>query len=456
MLYRTLLLLLGLLILPVSLSPTVGQPLNVPRVSAPISIRITGLHENGSLHTRTFSERDLRQLSPTLLDRNTSQVTTQQFQAVLPNPEKFKAIAVEQQSTTSTPAPPVSSTSPAAPAAQETRLYVPSTETGRWRPALQEELQKNPDLGLPNSSPSSSPETKAVRQLKVKNTNGTVHIAIYAGRIAKQRPERVVEVPRVLNSSQLNEFLALVTASSVIMHHGDNLPDEWLAKLLQSNTHYVRVTPGSPNLMQGHTMVAARLGERSLNPAKTRILSALPDATRVISFFELSRMGLASDEAAKWRNVNTDIQNKIANSASPVEKATKSNVLDELAKGDSDVVVLIAHSDGKDIYLPGLFGGKLSFAEIESIRREEAPNRVIVLLVCHAGTVSGTVTSFSEVIIKNKLAKTVLASPKLVGAEAVPQLLADLTSKTQPMWEPLQGKSIFQIVLLKSRLLING
>jgi hypothetical protein len=118
--------------------------------------------------------------------------------------------------------------------------------------------------------------------------------------------------------------------------------------------------------------------------------------------------------------------------------------------------VLIGHSDGKNIYLPGVFGEKISLDEVGKISRKEAPNRVVILIVCNGGKVNEDAQSFSEVIIKNKAAKSVLASPHLVDAGDVPQLLTDLLSGSQPIWQTLQSKGIFQIVRRKPKWVVDG
>jgi hypothetical protein len=48
--------------------------------------------------------------------------------------------------------------------------------------------------------------------------------------------------------------------------------------------------------------------------------------------------------------------------------------------------------------------------ELNEVRRDTAPGRAVVLLACRTGQVNGKTNSIAEVILKNKLAATVLAT----------------------------------------------
>jgi hypothetical protein len=92
------------------------------------------------------------------------------------------------------------------------------------------------------------------------------------------------------------------------------------------------------------------------------------------------------------------------------EIATKDALEKELRSGSRNVLFLIAHSDSESIFLPGLHGGRLSMKELDQLKRDAAPSRVVVLLACKTGQVNGKTNSIAEIILKNKLAATVLAS----------------------------------------------
>jgi hypothetical protein len=113
-----------------------------------------------------------------------------------------------------------------------------------------------------------------------------------------------------------------------------------------------------------------------------------------------------------------------------VISATKHVVVNELQNGTKNVLFVIAHSDSKAIFLPGVKGGKLSFSELSSITRLKAPSRTIVLLACKTGAVNEGTRSIAELLLKNKLATAVLASAHDVYATDLPEMFGKLRGST--------------------------
>jgi hypothetical protein len=201
---------------------------------------------------------------------------------------------------------------------------------------------------------------------------------------------------------------------------------------------------------------AAALGGRTLQPGQTRLFSALPELSNwASSRIELWRMGLDSSQKEDWQALNSQIQSQFGSSPIKVESAVKQELLGELSNGSADVVVLIAHFDGENIYLSGAFGEKISMDEISHLSRETAPDRAVVLMVCNAGGVNQDVASLAEQILQNKLARTVFASPDPVNARTVPAILDRLLLQRSSIREAL-GQGYIQIVRLLRRRRTDG
>ena len=83
-----------------------------------------------------------------------------------------------------------------------------------------------------------------------------------------------------------------------------------------------------------------------------------------------------------------------------LEPAQKKRVLRELATGDRNILVVIAHGTDDRLYLPGIGSGTISTRDLLSITRATAPPRVIVLISCNAGVVNARAESLVETLLR--------------------------------------------------------
>ncbi len=175
-----------------------------------------------------------------------------------------------------------------------------------------------------------------------------------------------------------------------------------------------RVSPkGSPAELSR----AALLTILPFKPDNAVILNALPQETgQLRPSIELKRMGLTSTPE-EWSAAREQIREAAGNTL--VQRATKESVIKEFREGTKDILFVIAHSDSQSIFLPGLNGGKLSFEELKSVTRKEAPNRVIVLLACRTAKAAKGKESIAEILLKNRLATAVLASENNIYASSI-------------------------------------
>jgi hypothetical protein len=217
-----------------------------------------------------------------------------------------------------------------------------------------------------------------------------------------------------------------VQSGDLFVLSGNVSPDDekWFKRFGQT----VVVSNASPKQEKRELAHAAALTLRPFKSEEAVVLNALPYETGGSNTQkELTRMGL-KDDPKGWRSA----QEGIASAAGkiPIRRATKKEVLREFRDGNGNVLLVMAHSASNVIYLPGVEGGKITLQDLDSLRRESAPDRVIVLLACKTGEVNGQTPSIAETLIKNKLASTVLASDDIIYTGDVAEMLRSLQENT--------------------------
>ncbi len=228
-------------------------------------------------------------------------------------------------------------------------------------------------------------------------------------------------------SAATEEIKGYLSHSDLIVHEGEELPEELAAILKDHSKHYVRRSRRSPNRGIAEAAGAARLAEKPLSVADTKLFNSLPQATGgALSLIETWRMGLDTGQRDDWQKLSRDVVDAARSLALRVEVARKRSVMRELSQGNSNVVFVIAHNDGEALPLPGMVGGSISLDELSQVKRDVAPGRIIVLITCAAGAVNASRASLAEILLENRLARTVFASPSPVDARNVPKLLTQL------------------------------
>lgn len=229
----------------------------------------------------------------------------------------------------------------------------------------------------------------------------------------------------------------------IINNRGALFPKDWVELIKNSGRPYVIATPESPNHGLLGIESAAKLGDQSVRPDAVNILSALPKLDGWWSgYWELRRMKLSQKDV--WEKLSANIKSQ--NLPTPINEASRDSLQNELLYGDSDFVFVIAHNDGHFVYLPGS-GGTISYDEIRSLQRNDAPNRAIVLITCKGATDNASPRSLADIFLQNKLAKTVFASQQDVYADTVPVLLRDLLLGGSDVRSTLIKYGYFQFVM---------
>lgn len=204
----------------------------------------------------------------------------------------------------------------------------------------------------------------------------------------------------------------------VLGGHVTTADERWF---MERNLNYVLGSKFSPKLDRNQQIHAAALTAKRFSTGEVVVFDGLPHETDASkSRAELRRMGLHWD-VKSWQKARPEISR--TEGAFATKNATKKAVEEELQTGSNNVLFLIAHSDSESIFFPGLHGGSLSIQELDQIRRKNAPNRVIVLLMCGTGQVNGKLASIAETIVKNKLAVAVMATGGIVDAAKLSEML---------------------------------
>jgi hypothetical protein len=250
-------------------------------------------------------------------------------------------------------------------------------------------------------------------------------------------------------AADASQFLA---NAGRIVHEGDPISKSVLDTLLGNNGRaYARKTDSSLNHSREQIDLALRLGDEHLSPDNFTLFNAFPQRTGLASWPELVSMDLNMSDSSHWQDANVALIKASRRLGVSIEVARKADLLKELATGDRNVLVVIAHGTGDRIYLPGINNESISIKDLRSIRRKVVPPRSVILISCYAGEVNGTESSLAEALLNAGLARTVFASEDRVPVEDVPTLLKDLLEPGAKIAEVLQKFKLEQIVETNTR-----
>ena len=238
-------------------------------------------------------------------------------------------------------------------------------------------------------------------------------------------------------------FRRMIKNTIELVRNGDPLPEEFSQELVSYKKPPVLRL--SDNVDPTNLQQAIELGNQTFFARPVVILDGLPhgDKNGKVTGGELKLMGLKRSQRAGWQ----DLRKSIAERKMPITKASAERVKEQLLRGHENILFLIAHNDGKHIYLPS--GERLSMEELSLLKRDTSPDRVIVLVTCYGLRSSeGLEKSLAKTFVQNRFAKTVFATHETFDARSVPGLLDRLRTNNTPLREILQEYGLQQIVKL--------
>ena len=240
------------------------------------------------------------------------------------------------------------------------------------------------------------------------------------------------------------EWRLVVRSSDYLVLDGEAVPEPFLGDLVMLPTPYAYGARESPNRTAEALARAFRRGNAEFPRQGYEIQNALPWRTGPALPPMLSRMNLQWADAFAWRAVASALEarKKSGDSMAGSVTATRDSLVDSLAHGNKNMLVLFAHNAESKIYFPD--GGTLSFADIAAIKRDSPPERTIVLVTCSGGGNEGKTLTLGETLMANNLATTVFAARGAVKASDVPEIVDAL--RVGPVRKSLQEFRLEQLV----------
>jgi hypothetical protein len=170
------------------------------------------------------------------------------------------------------------------------------------------------------------------------------------------------------------------SASKRVYYYGDDLRYVNLREIIEGSGHeFIQRSPNwSRNLLVTNTRLRLLEG-RNFQKDKLTILNGLPrDSQTVMS------MGALAGDANVWLDLRSKVEDTL--DGYEVQRInSREAFIDELSQGESDIIILVAHSTGMNLYLNG---EQMSIEEIKALPSRRIPSRrprLAVLVSCKTG-----------------------------------------------------------------------
>ena len=165
-----------------------------------------------------------------------------------------------------------------------------------------------------------------------------------------------------------------------VYFYGDALTQIDLAETVeQLGYEFIRRSPKAPrNLLESDRRIE-QIAKRPLDQSKLTVVNGLPQTAEVVV-----AMGALVGDPQLWLNFRTEVEENLRGHTTNAI-ADSEGFLRELTEGDSDILILIAHSSGAYLYLNGQ---KLPLHELQQLPKRERPSdrpRLAILITCDAG-----------------------------------------------------------------------
>lgn len=256
----------------------------------------------------------------------------------------------------------------------------------------------------------------------------TRDLNVYSEYAGRQMAERSWKMPpdtsgKSLASVELRVFLR---ASGRVVCYCPELPEAFREAIAETSIEYVRGIEQSANNTTAMRLSAAQLGERRFDAARAEMFDALPNIRLgLLGLWDTWRMNLNFADRFEWRKFREEVK---VPEGIPTRAATARDFIDALRNGEKDVLLVIAHNDGTFLYMPS--GQKIAFSDIAALKRAVTPERVVVLITCEGATPHQNLASLAQLLLQNRLARSVFASENLVDARQLPSILESLKSSS--------------------------
>jgi len=224
--------------------------------------------------------------------------------------------------------------------------------------------------------------------ITVAKNSGTTLLTLYDQPLISSTEKLVGQLHAFENNvtehTQLlsDKFNALGKGGNVILY-GDEL-DAVDIDILASKSGVNLIRRSSvvqKNLVETSTRLAA-LADQKLTPNRTVFLNAVPKTKS-----DLRKMSFPTSAEKEWSDFHDNVERAMATKFGS-RLSSKRNFIKELSTGNSDIVMIVAHNDGKTFYLNG---DRVTFDEIAVLPNRRPPSnkpRLAILVSCSAGKLS--------------------------------------------------------------------
>lgn len=154
---------------------------------------------------------------------------------------------------------------------------------------------------------------------------------------------------------------------------------------------------------------------------------------------ELSAQGLAPSGLAAYQRLALAVE-AWAKGLGHETVSSKESFLELLRNGNEDFAIVIAHSDGKRLYIGD---EQVSLKEIEKLPLRDKPaQRTIIMAVCNAGKTSvrlGQLQGFAQLFLEKGFAASIVAPTDTIGEPQVKTLIESFGGSLETLLDQLRG-----------------
>jgi hypothetical protein len=267
----------------------------------------------------------------------------------------------------------------------------------------------------------SLPNREPVRYLKYDPSTGV--LGVYADAARNAAPERTWKLVPNPEGQTLAEMRIYLRASGQVICYCPMVPQTFKDTVGEVGIAYVRGVEGSANNTQALRLSAMQHGERSFDPQRAELLDGLPNIRPgILGVWDAWRMNLDFRQRGDWVDFRRNLE---LPAAIPTRPASARELMKNLREGEKDVLLVVAHNDGTFVYMPNR--ERVAFSDIASLKRDVAPDRAVVLITCEGAKLNEQLQSLTQILLQNRLARTVYASESAVDARQLPDILRQLS-----------------------------
>jgi hypothetical protein len=185
------------------------------------------------------------------------------------------------------------------------------------------------------------------------------------------------------NGSEIEKELSrMLSASSHrrVYYYGDELKYVNIRKTVESSSHeFLRRCPTPPLNLFTTDKRLRELENRKVAEDKLTVVNGLPDTPESVA-----SMGLFPGDADDWLSFRKQVEETLGGRKAKMV-TTDEDFISELKEGESDILILVAHSTGTDVYFNGT---SMSIEKLRAAAPRTTPSRrprIAVLVSCETG-----------------------------------------------------------------------